>query len=122
MAITSYGYAGTVAPNEVWARMQYGLGRRYWVYDGNDCIVSPSTTTVRGVSVAPGWLGGWGILDHITSAETVQLPTVPSGTSYFLIVARRSWGTNQATTIEYIDAGTSAPSTLSALERGTPGV
>src|SRR5690606_13548839 len=122
MAITSYGYAGTVAPNDVWARMQYGLGRRYWVFDGNDCLVTPSTTEVRGVDVATGWMGAWGIVDRITSKETVQLPAVSTGTEYFLIVARRSWGTNQETTIEYTNVGTSVPTSLAShLERGTPG-
>lgn len=118
MAITSYGYANTVTPNNVWAIMQWGLGNRYWVYDNTDCAVTAKSDGTRQVNVATGYMGGWGVVDRITATEVVTLPTVSTGTQYFMIVARRTWQTTQATTITYIDAGTTAPTTLPTRNTG----
>lgn len=113
MAIDSYGYPLGIMTGADWARAQWGLGRRYWVYDAASVRVTPVTGGTRQVSVAVGYFGGWGIRDYNDAAATVTLPTVASGTRYFMIVARRSWtGTGGATTFTYVDAGTTGASTL----------
>ena len=104
--INSFGYAGTIGPNDVWAAAQAILGARYTVAGAGDARVTPVSGGTRQVTVAAGSIGGYGVLDQITSDVTVQLPTVASGTEWFLIVARRTWGVTQATSLTYIDAGT----------------
>src|SRR5690242_2620347 len=106
--INSIGYAGTIGPNDVWAQLQAILGARYTVSGPGDARVTSVSTGTREVTVAAGSIGGQGILDQITSDVTVQLPTVASGTEWFLIVARRTWGLTQATSLTWIDAGSSA--------------
>jgi hypothetical protein len=118
LPIESYGYAGTIAPNVPWADMQYTLGRMYFVTDDAAGRVTPSPTGTREVTIGVGRIGGWGVLDNITAPITVQLPSVTSGTKYFLIVARRTWGATQATSIAYIDAGTSATIPARNVSRG----
>lgn len=105
--ITSIGYAGTIAANDVWASLQATLGARYTVADPAAGRVTPLGSGTRQVNVAAGTIGGRGVLDQITSDFTVQLPTVASGTRWFMVVARRTWGVTQATSVTSIDAGTS---------------
>ena len=106
MTISSGGYPGTfTAPPSRWATMQQGLGLRYWVGSAASLLATPLQAGTRQLSLAPGDFGGHGVVDTSTG-ETVQLPVVASGTRYFLIVARRTWGATNATTIEVIDAGT----------------
>ena len=116
----SYGYPGTIEPGAVWAQMQWGLGNRYWVYSQAHLRVTPVSNGTRQVSVASGFFGGWGILDHNDASVTVSLPTVSSGTKWFLIVARRTWQTTNATSFTYIDCGTSP--TYPAERNQEPGV
>lgn len=118
----SFGYAGDFAPNDVWARMQWGLGNRYWVYNNTNCVVSAKSDGTRQVNIAAGYMGGWGVTDRIITTKVLSLPAVVSGTKYFMIVARRTWGTAQATVIDYIDAGTTSD-TLPArnTDGATPG-
>lgn len=113
MAIESKGYPGLLnVPAFWWARLQWGLGRRYFVYDQDAVRVTPVAAGTRQVSISAGFLGAWGVVDYNTAAFVLQLPVVESGTRWFMIVARRTWGTINATTFEFIDAGLATPTTL----------
>jgi len=104
----SPGYAGAYMFNADWAKIQRGLGAKYWVDDLAALKVTPKTGGTREVNIAAGIGGGHGILDTNDATATVQLPTVASGTSYFMIVLKRTWGVTQASTFGYIAAGTSS--------------
>lgn len=128
MTIESYGYAGPVGgpglimPNDALAYWQMSLGSRwYWVYAHDHCVPSANMTGTRQVDVSTGWMGGLGITDHVTATETITLPSVSSGIRYFWIYARRTWQTTQATTIVYEDAGTTLPTSLSAVRNTSRG-
>jgi hypothetical protein len=119
MAITSWGYPGSLTVDPVkWAKLQQALGVRYMVTSAAALLATPVQAGSRQVQLAAGGFGGHGVYDESTG-ELVQLPTVASGTRYFMLVARRTWGVTKTTTIEVIDAGTS-PATLPArnTERG----
>lgn len=110
MTISSVGYPTDVGKTNVdWARMQLGLGTRYWVYVDSHAKVAPKTDGTRQVTISAGILGGCGIKDELDVDEVVTLPPVASGKKWFLIVARRNWNTGSVgTTFTYIDAGTSS--------------
>lgn len=112
MTITSKGYEGTVDAGADWADVQMTLASRFWVR-GGAAQVAPLSAGTRQVTVSTGTLGGAGIYDKITETETVTLPTVASGTEWFLIKAIRTWAAEgaSATTIGYQSAGTSNPAT-----------
>jgi len=107
MAITSYGYPGAIVPGAVWAEMQQLLGRAHVVPGKSDWEPSAYGASARTVRLAPGTIGGDGILDKSDAPIDVQLPTVGSGTQYFLVGANRVWGATNKTTPGYV-AGTSA--------------
>jgi hypothetical protein len=106
MTIQSWGYAGTIAPGTVWAQMQWGLGRRYWVRDFASVRATVVASGTRQISLSAGYFGGYGILDFNDTSAVVTLPAVATGTRYFMVVGRRTWGTTRATTFEVIDVGT----------------
>lgn len=111
MAVISFGYPGTIDPGVTWADAQLGLGSRYWVRSFDSVRVTPKVGGSREVNISAGWFGGWGVTDYNDAVATVQLPTVASGTEWFLIVARRTWGVDaasSATTFAAISAGTTA--------------
>ena len=112
MAVTSYGYPGTIAPGAAWANMQHGLAGQYWVYDVDAVRVTPKTNGTREVNIAAGRFGGWGIHDYNDAVASVQLATVASGTQYSWIFARRTWQTTNATTFVAVAAGASLPTTV----------
>lgn len=112
MAVTSRGYIDQIMPGADWARAQWGLGSRYWVRSVDDVKVTPLPSGNREVTISAGYFGGWGVTDYNPEPATVQLPTVVSGTQWFLIVARRTWGASagtSATTFAYVTVG-STPS------------
>lgn len=119
MAVTSYGYAGTIMPGEPWAAIQRVLGRAYYVADSVSVLVTAYGAGLRQVQIAPGPFGGHGVYDENSDAALVQLPEVASGVEYFLIVVRRNWTTPE-TTFGYVSAGTD-PSTLPARQT-QPGI
>lgn len=120
MAITSYGYAGTILPNAPWALMQKVLGQEYFVEDANAAKVTAVTTGTREVQVGAGYIGGHGVLDYNSAPVTIQLPN-PTGstTQWFMIMARRTWGTSQSTFFGYINAGTGATLPARSTNPGT---
>lgn len=110
MAVVSFGYPGTINPGVTWAEAQLGMGSRYWVHNFDSVRVIPKVGGSRDVSIAPGFFGGWGVTDYNSESVTVRLPEVVAGTEWFLIVARRTWGVDAAsseTTFVSISAGTS---------------
>lgn len=104
----SYGYDGPITA-DVWAIMQQGLGTDYACATNSAGIVTPNTT---GVQVNSGVISGWGILDVIAAPVGVALTAPGSGQSWWMIVARRTWGSTKATTFVAIPAGTARPSVL----------
>ena len=112
MAIQSWGYKGTIAPNDVWANMQMALGSRYFVADWGSAKVTPLAGGTREIQVSSGFLGGWGVLDQVTDPVILPLPEVPSGVRFFPIYLRRTWQSSQRSTIEYGNALTSLPAAL----------
>ncbi len=115
--MTSYGYAGPV-PADVWAKMQQAIGVDYSAAGLADCKVTPNTT---GVQVAAGTISGWGVLDILAGPSQVNLTAPGSGQSWWMIVARRTWGATKATSFVAISAGTTSPATLPT-RNTTPGV
>lgn len=108
MTIVSKGYEGTIAPNVPWAQMNQAYGHEYVAshYDaGRVSIVPGGTRTVR-VNAGPvvnglqTGIGGHGVFDAITASEdiaiTASLPSTGQ-VKWYLIVARRTWQTTQAT-------------------------
>jgi hypothetical protein len=94
MAITSYGYRGTI--DEVqWARMAPHISAaRYGVVGEDDCVVTAVPGLDRVLRVGPGRAWGQGVMDelnHDPEPLQVQLPPVASGSRWDLIALRRSW-------------------------------
>lgn len=106
---TSTGYLGSSGAPSIdtveWASLQHAFGQEYFVATsaaGKVTVVSG--TTVR---VAAGVIGGRGVVDTFTGPRDLTLPTPGAdGTIHYLVAARRTWQTAQATTIEYV-TGTS---------------
>lgn len=104
----SYGYDGPITA-DVWAIMQQGLGTDYACAS---LAAGKVTATNTGIQVAAGVIAGWGVLDVITAPVGVSLTAPGSGQSWWMIVARRTWGSTKATTFVAIPAGTVRPSVL----------
>lgn len=110
MAITSYGYpvaGGVIMPGSVWANVQKLLGRQLAVPSDTDWKPTLNTGAARTVRLAAGELGGGGIFNVSNAPIDVQLPVVSSGSQYFLITGKQTWGATNATVAAYVD-GTSA--------------
>lgn len=113
MTITSYGYPGVFAPGTVWAELQRAIGNRYYVDDPSSVACVPLVGGTREVQVSAGRFGGWGVADVNDAPVNIALPTVSSGTRWFLIVARRTWGVVNTTTLVALDPGwSSLPASL----------
>lgn len=109
VGVESYGYPGsfTAAP-WLWSLMQKSVSNSYFVNSAGEANVTPKSDGTRQVNISVGIFGGRGILDRITSVQTVTLPIVASGTRWFMIVARRDFNSGVfETSFSAIDAGTS---------------
>ena len=105
MAITSFGYGGTVE-EAAWARMAPRLGVPYWVKDTTELVASIDTTRDRAISITPGEFGGVGIFDISDAVESIQFDQISSGVRYDMVVARRNWqGVSGRTSFEVIKGG-----------------
>lgn len=105
MAITSYGYDGSIGES-IWARMAPRVSTPYWVLDPDHLKLSINTSRDRAIDIAPGEFGGSGVFDVSDAIETVTFEPVSSGWRYDLIVARRNWqGVGGKTTFEVIKGG-----------------
>lgn len=130
MTIVSRGYEGQIMPNVEWAEWQQAAGHEYVAshYDaGRVTIVTSGTRTVR-VNVGPTvdglrtGIGGHGVFDAITAAQDITITDSLPGTGqskWYLIAARRTWQTTQATTLVAI-TGTSTQA-IPAARQKTPG-
>lgn len=121
VAITgsSYGYPGTIDAQQ-WAEAQPGLGERYWVESASAAKVTALGSAARTVRISAGRIAGHGVFDILTSSVDLELPNPSSGTVYYTVVARRTWQTSNATTIEAV-AGTNARA-VAVARNTTPGV
>lgn len=117
MAITSYGYDGTLT--EVgWASLSELLGLRRGVKGAADWAVSIGAGT-REVLIAAGVAFGGGVADVNSANVSLSATAVSSGTRWDTVVVRRNWSTN--TTTALIVAGTSSKAVASGLN-SNPGV
>jgi len=103
---TSHGYPGAI-PAAVWAQFQGAFGNEYFVDSDAAAKVTVVGASTRTVRVAAGRIGGHGVVDNLASTVDLTLPNPSSGTVYYTVVARRTWQTTNATTIEAV-AGTTA--------------
>lgn len=109
MTIVSYGYPGTIAPGAAWAAMQYGMGHPVWARNYGAGRVNAVVGGTRQVWVNPGLFGAHGIVNDVTEAELLTLPTVASGYRYYLVVADQRWnddGNGFRTEIGYVQGTT----------------
>lgn len=114
MTIQSWGYGSPkgVVPGLSWARMlSFGGGKQNWCENESSVKVSAVSGGTREVSISTGFFGGYGILDFNDAPAVLQLPSVVSGTNYFMVCARRTWAT-KTTDFYFIDAGTVGLTTL----------
>lgn len=121
MADTSYGYVGSVDQTGH-ALLSRFAGAEYAVAGAADWKVTPVSGVDRTVSIAPGVGYGHGVWDEFETAQTVQLPTLASGTRWDLVCMRRTWsGTvGASTTLPAFVSGTSAQS-IPAGRNANPG-
>lgn len=110
MAITSYGYpvpGGVIMPGSIWAKMQKLLGRQVSFPEHPDWRPSINTGDARSVRLNLGEVGAGAVYNVSNASINVPLPVVNSGSQYFLITAKQTWGAENATTAAYVD-GTAA--------------
>lgn len=125
MALTSVGYPrtdGNLAVTAVqWAQLAADLGSVYGVRTANDLAVTP---VAGGVSVAAGVAFGRGITDTLDSAQAVTIDAPSSGSTYWLVVLRRSWQAVNTSTLLAISLGTSLPAAIpnSPTRKTSPGI
>lgn len=118
MAITSYGYPGSI-DSVAWAKLTEELGVGYSVKDAADFAPTVVAGVDRTVSVAAGTAFGRGVMDVSTAAIQVQFDIVSSGTRYDLLCIRRNW-TGGSSTVTKV-TGTSVAA-VPAGRNANPGV
>jgi hypothetical protein len=92
MTITSFGYAGTVEAAQ-WARLApYGVGYEYGVMNRESWRPTIGGGT-RQVQIAAGVGFGKGVMDESSAVEIMSFSSVPTGSRWDLVVARRTWAT-----------------------------
>lgn len=102
MTIVSRGYEGQIMPNVEWAEWQEAAGHEYMASSFDGGRVTTVTSGTRTVRVNVGNIGGHGILDKITVAQDITITDALPGvgqSKWYLIAARRTWQTVQATTL-----------------------
>lgn len=101
MPIVSAGYSGTV--NEAqWSRLFDAAP--YWVDLAGGQVAA--VANARSVSIADGAIFGRGVRDVLTGVANLVLAPPASGGLWYLIAARRTWGTGASTTVVAITGGT----------------
>lgn len=106
MTITSTFYDGTV-DEQAWSEGVPRVGAsEYGVVGVNDLRVTAVSGQDRTVAVAVGKAWGKGIHDIVDAVETVQLPSVSTGSRWDLIAVRRVWSTNTTTIVRIAGSGT----------------
>lgn len=120
MALTTLGFTGSI-DNVGWARMSRFLGSDYAVGGANDFRVETVVGQDRTVRILPGSAFGYGVLVDSDTNETVQLPTIASGSRYDLIVLRRNWAGAGTVSLVSVQGGSSPESAYAGVE-DDPGV
>lgn len=103
MAITSFGYDGTVTEAQFAQGIRNLGAARYGVAGAADWRVTVAAGT-RTVEIAAGTGWGPGVQDTSDAAETKELSVAASGQRWDLVVARRNWATN-TTSFEVVEGG-----------------
>ena len=111
MAITSYGYPGTVNARALSLWLPMVAAAQYSVGGPGDLRVVARAGADRGITIKAGTISGDGIMDVVDADITnLALPAVAGASTvsqWFMVVARRTWGSTNATTFA-IKNGTSA--------------
>jgi len=103
MAITSFGYDGTITESQFAQGVRHIGSARYGVAGPGDWRVTVAGGT-RTVSIAAGSGWGPGVFDVSDAPETLSMDAAPSGQQWNLVVARRDWDTN-TTSFEVVTGG-----------------
>lgn len=91
MAINSWGYDGTVDEVDFGRIMALSASSEYGVDDPNSFKASTVAGQVLMTQLTGGWAWTSGLVDNMTTMETVQYDPVASGTRWDLVVLRRDW-------------------------------
>lgn len=110
MAITSFGYPGTIdaKTQAVWLPMVSSA--QYSVAGAGDLRVTARTAVDRGITVAAGTAAGDGVMDILSTAELAVIPSV-AGTNvsrWFMVALRRNWNTNASSIVVVAGSATRA--------------
>jgi len=120
MAIESFFYTGPTNGQQ-WAIAQGGIGEKYWVRNADAAKVTVVGSAARTVRVAPDWIAGHGVVDHITEAENIELDDPsPGQVIHYTIVARRVWGPSGGTSL--IALAGAATKAIAASRETDPGL
>lgn len=103
MAITSFGYDGTIGEAQFAQGARHFGSSRYGVAGPADWRVTVAVGT-RTVSIAAGTGWGPGVQDTSDAPVTKTLSVAASGQRWDLVVARRNWSTN-TTSFEVVEGG-----------------
>lgn len=121
MAITSFGYDGTVDEKQFEMIMGYSAHSSFGVHSPNAFAASNVAGQTLQVRLLPGNAWTSGVVDMMDAAQTVQLAAPPSsGSRWDMIVLRRNYQPPGGTTSLAVIKGTSSK-TLPARENN-PGV
>jgi microcystin-dependent protein len=118
MALTNYGYDGTV--NEPgWAKLSQYLGRKYAFAGATDFAPTAVAGVDRTTRIAVGSSYGYGVLVVSDAQVDVQSATLGAGTRWDTVVLRRDWQTNTSSIV--VVTGTATEQIAAGLN-ATPGV
>lgn len=121
MAITSFGYFGSIGPQE-WAQIAASQGADYGVAASGDLRVSTVPAADRTVKVAPGTGYGRGVLDVSSTDVTIQLNTLGSGNRWDLVGLLRTWdGDDSVTTVAKVTGTAGSQLAPFSTRPSTPG-
>lgn len=95
MVISSVGYPGTVDAVQ-WAQMAFRIGSARYGVDSYASWRVQTTAGTRAIQISAGSGWGYGVRDISDSPETINLNSVPTGTRWDLVVARRNWGIGES--------------------------
>lgn len=108
MAINSWGYDGTVDEVDFGRIMAFSASSEYGVDDPNSFKASTVAGQVLMTQLTGGWAWTSGLVDNMTTMETVQYDPVASGTRWDMVVLRRDWTPpGGTTTLAVIKGGAS---------------
>lgn len=121
MAITSFGYKGTI--DEVqWAQLAPVISSaRYGVQGDNDLAVTAVAGADRTVRINTGTAWGSGVMDYVDAAETLQLQPVASGDRWDMVAVRREWALDPSGRTAIVAVTGTASKALPPSRQASPG-